>query len=38
VLDERAQEIERLLEEGEDTLAVRMEVRKSIENTLGDVG
>jgi hypothetical protein len=28
VSDQRAQEIERLLEEGEDTLAVRMEVRK----------
>lgn len=27
VSDERAEEIERLLEEGEDTLAVRMEVR-----------
>ena len=38
VSDERAQEIERLLEEGEDTLAVHMEVRKSTENTLGDFG
>jgi len=27
VSDERADDIERLLEEGEDTLAVRMEVR-----------
>lgn len=31
VSDERAEEIERLLEEGEDTLAVRMEVRNHFE-------
>lgn len=31
VSDERAQEIERLLEEGEDTQAVRMEVRNHFE-------
>jgi chromosome segregation ATPase len=30
VSDERAEEIERLLEEGEDTLAVRMEVRNHL--------
>jgi hypothetical protein len=32
VSDERAQEIERLLEEGEDTLAVRTEVGKRTES------
>lgn len=41
VSDERAQEIERLLEEGEDTQALRMEVRNHFEalwNTLDGCG
>lgn len=38
VSDERADEIERLLEEGEDTMAVRMEVRSFIKSNLKDFG